>query len=85
MYVCYNIIIFKTLSSPLFIFSSSQIIWHSHRLALEIVTIFYLILTNLLNKGNMWDRLSEFLKKPNPFMALIFGKKIKQGEVYSFN
>lgn len=48
------------------------------------MAIFYLILTNLLHKGNIWDHLYDFLKKPNPFMALIFRKKIKE-EVYSFN
>lgn len=41
MIVCYNIIIFKTLSSLLFIFSSSQKIFYSRRLVLEIVTVFF--------------------------------------------
>lgn len=77
---------FKTQSSSLFIFSSSQKILYSHRLVLEIVTVFLLILSNLLHKGNIWEHLSEFfLTKPNPFMAPIFRKKIKKGEVYSFN
>ena len=50
------------------------------------MAIFYPILTNLVPKGNIWDRLYDFfLRKPNPFMALIFRKKIKKEEVYSFN
>lgn len=30
---------------------------------------------NAPHKGSIWEHLSEFLTKPNPFMALIFRKK----------
>lgn len=84
LYVCCDIIIFKTLSSP-FAFSSSQIIWYSHRLGWKLWPFsirFWLIYCIRETYGIVC---MIFLKKPNPFMALIFRKKIKKEEVYSFN
>lgn len=70
--------------SSLFFFSSSQKTLCSPGLLLEITTIFYLSLNNSGHKGNIWEHFSQFLRKPNPFMALISGKHTKR-EAYSFN
>lgn len=73
------IIIFKTLSSLLFIFSSSQKILYSHRLLLEIVTVFLLILSNLLHKGNIWEHLSEFFNETKSLYGTDIQEKNKDG------
>lgn len=74
MIVCHGNYFQNTEFSSLY-FHSSQKILYNHRIVFKIVTTFYLILNNLLHKGNTWEHLSEFLRKSDPFMGLIFRKK----------
>lgn len=60
--------------SSLFSFSSSQKTLCSPGLLLEIPTIFFLSFNNSGYKSNIWEHFSQFLRKPNPFMAPIFRK-----------